>query len=73
MNVVFSQQAAGKYSVRIVSANGQAVSTYRLTHAGGNGNQVISLPAVMGNGTYTVEIVSPDKARTVKTVLVNRN
>jgi len=33
---------------------------------------VISLPAVMGNGTYTVEIVSPDKARTVKTVLVNR-
>jgi len=72
MNLVFSQQAAGKYSVRIVAANGQAVSTYRLTHAGGSANQVISLPAVMGNGTYTVEIVAPDKARTAKSVLVNR-
>ncbi len=72
MNLVFSQQAAGQYNVRIVSANGQAMSTYRLTHAGGNANQVISLPAVMGNGTYTVEILSPDKARTVRTVLVSR-
>jgi trimeric autotransporter adhesin len=72
MNVVFSQQAAGRYSVRIVSAAGQVVSTYRLTHGGGSANQSITLPAVMGNGTYSVEIVAPDKSTTVKTVLVNR-
>lgn len=72
MNVVFSNQVAGKYSVRIVSAAGQLISAYRLTHAGGNANHLVTLPAVMGNGTYSVEITSPAKTRTIQTILVNR-
>jgi len=41
-------------------------------HAGGNAVQNISLPAGLASGTYTVEIVAPDKTRSVQTVLVNR-
>ena len=71
MNVVFKNQAAGKYSVRLVAAGGQSVMIKTIIHAGGNANQSITLPATMGRGTYTVEIVAPDKSRSTQTVLVN--
>jgi hypothetical protein len=72
MNLMFKSQAAGKYSVRIIAAGGQSVSKTTITHAGGNVNQSIVLPATMGSGTYTVEITAPDKSRSTQTLLVNR-
>jgi hypothetical protein len=72
MNLQFKNQAAGRYSVRIVAAGGQSVSKSTITHAGGNATQTVTLPAVMGRGTYTVEIVAPDKSRTTRTLMVNR-
>ncbi len=72
MNLVFSNQATGKYSVRLLAAGGQSVMVKTIAHAGGNATQVINLPATMGRGTYTVEITAPDRSRTIQTVLVNR-
>jgi hypothetical protein len=72
MNLQFKNQAAGKYSVRILAAGGQSVSLKTIVHAGGNATQTVTLPTIMGRGTYTVEIIAPDKTRTVQTVLVNR-
>jgi len=72
MNVSFKSQAAGRYSIRLVGTGGQSVMMKAVGHAGGNAVQNISLPAGLASGTYTVEIVAPDKTRSVQTVLVNR-
>ncbi len=72
MNVVFKNQVAGKYNVRIVSTGGQTVMIKAITHTGGSANQNITLPSNIPGGTYRVEIIAADKSKTVQTVFVNK-
>ncbi|MBL0357929.1 MAG: T9SS type A sorting domain-containing protein [Chitinophagaceae bacterium] len=72
MNLQFMNQAAGKYAVHIMSTAGQSVMLHTINHAGGNSNQLLELPATMARGTYQVEIIAPDKTRTVQQLFVNR-
>ncbi|MBL0358160.1 MAG: hypothetical protein IPP72_15395 [Chitinophagaceae bacterium] len=72
VNLQFINQAAGKYAVRIMSTAGQSVMLTTINHAGGNSNQLLELPATMARGACQVEIIAPDKTRTVQQLFVNR-
>jgi len=70
VNLQFTNQAEGRYTVRLLGTNGQSVFTRVATHAGGNSTQVLNLPSTIASGTYQVEIIAPDKTRTTQTLLV---
>jgi hypothetical protein len=72
MNLKLDNQPAGKYAVRILGTGGNATTVKTIVHAGGSASQTISLPAAMAAGTYTVEIVAPNKTRSTQTILVNK-
>ena len=72
MNLVFRNQSAGKYEVRMISTGGQTVMIKTITHTGGSANQNVVLPTNIAGGTYTVEILSPDRSKAVQTVFVNK-
>ena len=72
MNLQLKNQEAGKYSVRIISNGGETIMLSTINHAGGNSSQLITLPETMARGTYNVEIVSPDKTKTVQALFVNK-
>jgi hypothetical protein len=71
MNLQFRNQSAGKYAIRVMSLTGQTLKQATISHAGGTAAQQISLPANMVSGSYQVEIISPDKTRTVQMIVVN--
>lgn len=73
VNILFANQPTGKYSVRLLSRNGQLVINRVYMHAGGSSSLVLILPANMSSGTYDVEIVSPDNSVTTKTLLINKD
>lgn len=73
VNLQFNAQQAGKYNIRIVSAEGKTVQFNSLTHPGGSSVQNINLTATIARGTYTVEIIAPDNKKTVQTLFVNKN
>lgn len=71
MNVQFAGKAAGNYTMRLLSNAGQVLLSQTVQHAGGNMyNHSVSLPSGIKAGTYQLEVVSPDKTRTVQKVLV---
>jgi hypothetical protein len=70
VNLQFKNQPAGKYSVRVLSNEGKALLISTVTHAGGNSNQLLELPAGLARGTYQVEVISEDRQRTVQRIMV---
>lgn len=71
MNVQFAGKAAGNYTMRLLSNAGQVLLNQTVQHAGGNMyNHSVTLPSGIKAGTYQLEVVSPDKTRTVQKVLV---
>jgi len=72
MNLQFKNQPAGKYSVTILTNNGQRIMQVSITHADGSSSQEVALPETMARGTYQVEIIAPDHTRTVQTLFVNK-
>lgn len=71
MNVQFAGKAAGNYTMRLLSNAGQVLLSQTVQHAGGNMfNHSVTLPSGIKAGTYQLEVVSPDKTRTVQKVLV---
>ena len=70
INVQFKNQAAGKYSIKLLNNNGQQMMLTDLNHAGGNGTQTIQIPTGLAKGSYQLEIVSADKNSSVQTVLI---
>lgn len=70
VNLQFSNKAAGKYSIRILTTAGQPVITRTMVHAGGSAVQTISLGGKAASGNYMVEITAPDKTKTIQSLLV---
>lgn len=71
MNVHFAGKTAGNYSIRLLNNAGQVLLSKTIQHAGGNMyNHAITLPSCIKAGAYQLEVISPDKARTVQKVLV---
>jgi Secretion system C-terminal sorting domain len=71
VNVQFKNQQEGRYTLRLLSTNGELIFTTVAEHAGGNSNQQLNLPASVARGAYQLEIVSPDKTREVQNLFIN--
>ncbi len=71
VNLQFTNQPEGRYSVNIVSTLGQTLLSNTLTHAGGSSTQLLNLPEGIARGTYQVEIIAPDNTRTTQKLLLN--
>jgi len=71
MNVQFAGKAAGNYSLRLLNNAGQILMSQTVQHAGSSMyNHAVTLPSGIKAGTYQLEVVSPDKTRSVQKVLV---
>ena len=73
VNLQFTNQPEGRYSVKIVSTLGQTLLNNTLTHAGGSSTQLLNLPEGIARGTYQVIIIAPDNTRITQKLLVNNN
>jgi len=73
MNLQFTSQPKGKYTMRLLSNNGQAVYSIQQTHSGGNDLQTVNLPASTPNGAYQLEIIAPDNSRQLQKLVIQRN
>ena len=71
VNIRFSNQPKGRYNVRLISNSGQVISSKIIEHAGGNGNQLMSLPAGVASGSYQLEIIGADKKKQVQALFVD--
>ncbi|MBL0358138.1 MAG: T9SS type A sorting domain-containing protein [Chitinophagaceae bacterium] len=63
INLQFTNEPAGRYTLRLLSTNGQIIFSKNISHPGGNCNQPVNLPANIASAAYQIEIVNPDKAR----------
>lgn len=71
INLQFSNEAKGWYTIRLLSAAGQAVFSKMIEHAGGNSNHLINLPTLISRGAYQLEIIDTNKEKQVQTLLIN--
>jgi|SRR5665213_853081 len=58
ISLQLSNQPAGAYSIKLLSAFGQAVLSKQIDHPGGSSTQAISVPASLPHGMYILEITS---------------
>ena len=73
MNLQFTNQVRGKYSVRLLNNSGQLVFNSQQVHNGGNDLQSINQPFAIPTGSYQLEIVAPDNNRQIQKILIQRN
>ena len=71
INLQFSNEAKGRYAIRLLSAAGQAVFSKIIEHAGGSSNHIINLPTLISRGAYQLEIIDTNKEKQVQTLLIN--
>lgn len=71
INLQFSNQIKGKYAIRLLNTTGETVLSERLEHPGGNASYNISLPAILSNGMYQLQIIDPLKKKQTQSLLVN--
>jgi autotransporter-associated beta strand protein len=60
----------GVYAIRLMNSNGQAVMTKQIQHSKNTATETISYPAYITDGTYQLEVTSPDKKRSVITIVI---
>ncbi|UAY50639.1 T9SS type A sorting domain-containing protein [Ferruginibacter albus] len=56
MNVLFSNEPAGDYMIRLLNTDGQAVFASQVAVSSSNMTQAISLPASLPKGTYELKV-----------------
>lgn len=69
VNILFGSNCVGNFDVRIFSGNGQAIGS-KTMYVQGNSKHSISLPKVLAQGMYTVEITGPGQIKTSKKIMV---
>jgi hypothetical protein len=62
----------GRYAVRLISGNGQAVAVQQLQHFRAASTELISYPAYLAGGTYQLEITAPDRKKTMINIIVEK-
>ncbi len=70
LNLRFSNQPEGRYMVRVMSLNGQVLLNKVVMHTGGSSNQLMNLGSRFAAGNYRMEVISPDKTRTVQSLII---
>ncbi|MBL0358926.1 MAG: T9SS type A sorting domain-containing protein [Chitinophagaceae bacterium] len=70
INLQFSNQQAGKYSIRLMNTNGQIVYSSVLNISSNNMAQAIEVPQLLAKGMYQVEINGPGNTKQTEQVIV---
>ncbi len=73
MNIKFTGQMKGKFTLRLLNNSGQLVYSSQKTHTGGNNLQSINLPSSIPTGSYQLEIFAPDNNRQIQKIMIQRN
>jgi hypothetical protein len=71
LNLRLLNQAAGRYQLRLMAADGKVMMQQALEHAGGTAARQLPLPAKISAGVYTLELYGPDASRQTLQVLVS--
>ena len=69
-NLKFNNQPEGRYTVRVMSLNGQVLLNRVVVHPGGSSNQQLNLGSRFASGNYRLEVISPAKVRTLQNLLI---
>ncbi len=70
INLQFSNQPAGKYSVRLTNTSGQLAYTGELNITSNNATEAISVPQLLARGIYQLEVNGPGNAGILQQVIV---
>ena len=70
INLQLNKFVPGIYRVRLLNAAGQELIKQNLSHVGGNATHTISPNQRLISGTYELEVMGPDKKKTVLKILV---
>ena len=73
LNVVFTNQEKGRYSIRLINNIGQLMYSKTAEHPGGNATQTFTLPSQIVRGIYQLEVIAPNESRQVQKVIINSN
>jgi hypothetical protein len=60
INLQLLNQPAGKYGIRLISNNGQVITSKEINHPAGNGSESIQLNKYLSGGIYELEVTKPD-------------
>ncbi len=71
INLQLNNQAAGRYQVRLLNAEGKVMLMNMIEHPGGTAARQLTLPGKSSAGVYTLELVGPDANRQHLQVLVS--
>lgn len=70
INLQLNKFVPGIYRVRVLNATGQELMKQNLSHLGGNATHTISPNQRLISGTYELEVMGPDKKKTMLKILV---
>jgi hypothetical protein len=71
INLAFTNQEAGKYTIRLTGIDGKVITTLVVNHEGGSSNRLIMLPSNTRSGAYQLEINAPTGSKIVKQLFVS--
>ena len=72
INLQFTNEPAGRYTIRLLNAAGLSILSKSISHPGGSCKQSFNLPANIASGAYEVEIIDPNKEKGTQILLVNK-
>lgn len=67
-----TKMPAGTYEAAVFSSDGKVISRSRFVHAGGTATEKLTPRYLLPGGNYRVEITGPDKAKTVISIMVQK-
>lgn len=70
INLQLVKSVSGRYDVNLFTTNGRLVYSNRIQHAGGNANFPLTLPSRVANGSYILNIITPENVRQSQILLV---
>ncbi len=62
----------GKYTVRLLSNGGQSVALQQFQHAKATQYHSLVYPAYLASGAYQLEVVSPDKKKSIVNLMISK-
>ena len=70
VNIKFTDMEKGIYQLRLISTGGQLIMAQQVNHGGGSNTLKMGLDNQIANGNYQLEIINPDKSRSVRSLII---
>ncbi|MES2848345.1 MAG: hypothetical protein V4685_04780, partial [Bacteroidota bacterium] len=64
--------AGGKYTVRLIDGAGKAVAVQQVQHYKATATELIHYPSYLAGGTYQLEVLGPDKLKTLINIVIQK-